>query len=92
MGRVGAERYCLLIAKDGVIVSETYYKNTSESTYESDSLGKTITASLLGVAVQPCSMGCSILTRHSCSTACDRVATGPSRARTTSPRSQCGIF
>ena len=52
VGRVGAERYCLLIAKDGVIVSETYYKNTSESTYESDSLGKTITASLLGVAVQ----------------------------------------
>jgi CubicO group peptidase (beta-lactamase class C family) len=46
------ERYCLLVIKDGVIVHETYYANTSSSVYESDSLAKTTTAALLGVAVQ----------------------------------------
>ena len=46
------ERYCLLVAKDGVIVHESYFSNTSSSVYESDSLGKTITAALVGVAVQ----------------------------------------
>ena len=39
-------RYCLLVVKDGVIVHETYYANTSESVYESDSLAKTTTAAV----------------------------------------------
>lgn len=47
-----AERYCLVVVKDGVIVHESYFANTSESIYESDSLAKTFTAALVGVAVQ----------------------------------------
>ena len=42
---------CLLVAKDGVIIHETYFSNTSESLYETDSLGKTSTAVLMGIPV-----------------------------------------
>ena len=46
-------RYCLLVVKDGEIVHESYFANTSETVYESDSLGKTATAALFGVARRP---------------------------------------
>lgn len=46
------ERYCLTVTKDGVIVHESYFSNTSSSLYETDSLGKTATAVLVGMAVQ----------------------------------------
>lgn len=45
------ERYCFLVAKDGVIVHEDYYGDTTVDTkYETDSAGKTVQAALLGVA------------------------------------------
>lgn len=52
VARLAPERYCLLIVKDGVIVHETYYRNTSETTYEADSLAKTITAAVVAVAIE----------------------------------------
>jgi hypothetical protein len=39
------------VAKDGHLISETYYANSSESQYEADSLAKTMTAQIVGVAV-----------------------------------------
>ena len=42
------ERYCLLIIKQGVIISETYYSNSSETTYETDSAAKTMLGLLIG--------------------------------------------
>ena len=47
-----AQRYCLVVVKEGAIIHESYYANTSESVYETDSMAKTFTAALLGVAVQ----------------------------------------
>ena len=44
-------RYCLLVAKDGVIVHESYFHNTSDSVYETDSLGKSVTSALMGIPV-----------------------------------------
>ena len=32
------ERYCFLVFKGGALVHETYYANTSDTTYETDSL------------------------------------------------------
>ena len=50
---VAPERNCLLVVKDGVIIEEKYFgMNTSDSVYETDSLGKTSVAALFGVAVQ----------------------------------------
>ena len=46
------QRYCLLVVKDGVIVHESTYANTSSTTYESDSLAKTATALVMGAAVE----------------------------------------
>lgn len=48
------ERGCLLVVKDGVLVHESYGAKGGgrEAQYETDSLGKTYTAALLGVAVQ----------------------------------------
>ena len=45
------ERYCLLVAVDGHLVGEYYFANSSETLYESDSLGKTMVAQIVGVAV-----------------------------------------
>ena len=42
------ERYCLLIIKQGIIISETYYSNSSETTYETDSAAKTMLGLLIG--------------------------------------------
>lgn len=47
-------RYCVTVVKDGVIVYEKYFSNTSESIYETDSLGKTNTA------VSSCRHGCPV--------------------------------
>jgi len=44
------ERYCLAITLDGHLISETYFANRSDTTYESDSLGKLMTAQIIGVA------------------------------------------
>ena len=44
-------RYCTLIVVDGELVLERYHANTSLSLYESDSMGKTAIAALIGVAV-----------------------------------------
>ena len=49
--RLVPERYCLLVVKDGVIVHETTFANTSNTTYESDSLAKTATALVVGAAL-----------------------------------------
>ena len=44
------ERHCFLVVKDGVVVHETYYGNsTPTSRYESDSLGKQGTALLMAL-------------------------------------------
>ncbi len=45
------ERYCTVVVKDGEIVQESTYTNSSMTKYESDSAGKTIIAMLMG-AVQ----------------------------------------
>lgn len=50
--KIAPERYCLLVIKDGYLIHESYFGNTSESLYETDSLGKTVTAALFGSAVQ----------------------------------------
>ena len=50
--KVAPERYCLLVIKDGYLIHESYFGNTSDSLYETDSLGKTVTAALFGTAVQ----------------------------------------
>jgi CubicO group peptidase (beta-lactamase class C family) len=47
-----AERYCLVVVKNGAIIHESYFANTSESVYETDSMAKTFTAALIGVAVE----------------------------------------
>lgn len=47
-----ANRFCLLVVKDGVIMHEAVYANTTATVYESDSLGKTITASVVATAVE----------------------------------------
>eukprot|EP00040_Diaphanoeca_grandis_P039718 m.259895 g.259895 ORF g.259895 m.259895 type:complete len:615 (+) comp38863_c0_seq1:70-1914(+) len=52
IGVTANERYCLTVVKDGVIVHETYFSNTSASIYETDSLGKTATAALIGILVE----------------------------------------
>ena len=44
------ERYCTLIVKDGYLIHETYHANTSDTLYESDSMGKLATAAVIGVA------------------------------------------
>ena len=33
-----AERYCFVVFKNGELVHETYFANTSDTTYETDSL------------------------------------------------------
>jgi CubicO group peptidase (beta-lactamase class C family) len=40
------------VAKDGKLIHESYFANTSETKYETDSAGKMMTAALMGVAVQ----------------------------------------
>ena len=46
-------RDCFLLAKDGKIMYEEYYRdNGPETVYESDSMTKTATALLIGVLVQ----------------------------------------
>jgi CubicO group peptidase (beta-lactamase class C family) len=50
VGRI-RERYCFLVFKGGALIHETYYHNTSETLYETDSLAKTMIAQLVGVAV-----------------------------------------
>ena len=45
------ERYCLLMSVDGHLIQETYFRNRSETRYEADSLAKTMTAQIVGVAV-----------------------------------------
>ena len=51
--KVAPERYCLLVVKDGVLIHESYFGgNTSDSLYETDSLGKTVTAAMFGSVVQ----------------------------------------
>ena len=52
VGTRAPHRYCLAVIKDGVIVHESYYSNTSSSVYESDSLGKTITAAMVSAAIE----------------------------------------
>ena len=42
---------CFLVVKDGELVHEQYYANHSSTTYETDSLAKTMVAQLVGVAV-----------------------------------------
>ena len=49
---VAPERYCLLVIKDGYLIQESYFGNSSDSLYETDSLGKTVTAALFGSLVQ----------------------------------------
>ena len=44
-------RYCHLVAVEGHLISETYFHNASETRYEADSLAKTMTAQVVGVAV-----------------------------------------
>jgi CubicO group peptidase (beta-lactamase class C family) len=51
LGSLLPERYCTVVVKDGEIVQETTYTNSSITKYESDSAGKTIIAMLVG-AVQ----------------------------------------
>eukprot|EP01052_Picozoa_sp_SAG31_P030999 SAG31_NODE_3237_length_4508_cov_28.486278_3_plen_529_part_00 len=46
-----AERYCLLVSLDGHLIHESYFRNRSETRYEADSLAKTMTAQIVGVAV-----------------------------------------
>ena len=50
--KVAPERYCLVVIKDGYLIHESYFGNSSEALYETDSLGKTTTAALFGVAVE----------------------------------------
>ena len=46
-------RNCLVVVKDGVLIAEEYFNGaTSDSIYETDSLGKTAVAPLFGVASQ----------------------------------------
>lgn len=52
IAQLAAHRYCLVVVKDGTIIHESYYHNTSSSIYESDSLGKTITAAVIAAAVE----------------------------------------
>eukprot|EP00039_Didymoeca_costata_P003159 m.65612 g.65612 ORF g.65612 m.65612 type:complete len:641 (-) comp11747_c0_seq2:99-2021(-) len=47
----GAFRYCTLIAKNGRLIFEKYHYNNSLSLYESDSMGKTAIAAVVGIAV-----------------------------------------
>ena len=42
------ERYCLVVIKGGKLVHETYHVNSSDTKYETDSLGKTMIAELVG--------------------------------------------
>jgi CubicO group peptidase (beta-lactamase class C family) len=42
------ERYCLLVVKGGKLVHETYHVNSSDTKYETDSLGKTMISELVG--------------------------------------------
>ena len=59
-----------LVVKDGVIVHESIYANTSATVYESDSLGKTITASVVSAAVeQGCghALSCHAISYHTLS-------------------------
>lgn len=44
-------RYCLVVTKDGRIMHEQYYANTSTTAYETDSLAKTATALVVGAAI-----------------------------------------
>ena len=37
-----------------------YYSNTSDSIYETDSLGKTVTAALMGIPVQQVVLKCAL--------------------------------
>lgn len=46
------ERYCLVIATGGEIVSEHYFANNTETLYELDSAAKTFIAATMGTAVQ----------------------------------------
>ena len=41
-------RYCLLIIKNGTLISETYYHNNTDTTYETDSAAKTMLGLLIG--------------------------------------------
>jgi hypothetical protein len=45
------ERSCFLVARNGKLVHETYWNSSKDDKYESDSLAKTGTAELIGVAV-----------------------------------------
>jgi hypothetical protein len=42
------ERYCFVVIKGGKLVHETYFTNSSETKYETDSLGKTMIAEVVG--------------------------------------------
>ena len=46
-----AERYCFLVVKGGEMVHESYFANASDTTYETDSLAKTMVSQLVGIAV-----------------------------------------
>ena len=52
MADVAVYRYCTLVVKDGVILYEKYHHNNSETMYESDSMGKTVTPILIGMLVK----------------------------------------
>eukprot|EP01046_Picozoa_sp_COSAG06_P003085 COSAG06_NODE_115_length_23358_cov_31.775227_24_plen_326_part_00 len=49
-------KHCFAVAKDGVLVSETYYINNTDARIEMDSAGKTVTALLIGVLVKQYSL------------------------------------
>ena len=42
------QRYCFVVIKGGKLVHETYFVNSSDTLYESDSAGKTMIAELVG--------------------------------------------
>eukprot|EP00755_Sulcionema_specki_P015208 Sspe_Gene.9600::Locus_3223_Transcript_2_2_Confidence_0.364_Length_3296::g.9600::m.9600 len=46
------ERYCFIAVRHGVIVHEEYYSNSSNTSMEVDSAGKTVTAALIGAAIK----------------------------------------
>ena len=53
LGEYVPHRNCLVVVKDGVIVHEDYYENWNMTRrIETDSLAKTATALVIGVAVQ----------------------------------------
>jgi len=45
-------RYCLVVVKDGKMVHESYFVNSSKTRYRTQSLGKTMIATMFGTLVQ----------------------------------------